>query len=73
MSHDANTVVPSILQPLQTDEYVALSRTELCGYPKLTPEAKRKILAGNAARLYGIDLDHSRWRLLPTTSAGPTR
>jgi predicted TIM-barrel fold metal-dependent hydrolase len=26
------------------------------GYPKLTPQAKRKILAGNAARLYGIDL-----------------
>lgn len=33
---------------------------ELCerhGYPKLTPEAKRKILAGNAARVYGVDLD----------------
>jgi len=33
---------------------------ELCeryGYPKLTTEAKRKILAGNAARVYGIDLD----------------
>ena len=32
---------------------------ELCeryGYPKLTPEAKRKILAGNAARVYGVDL-----------------
>jgi uncharacterized protein len=26
------------------------------GYPKLTPEAKRKIIAGNAARVYGIDL-----------------
>jgi predicted TIM-barrel fold metal-dependent hydrolase len=33
---------------------------DLCerfGYPKLTPEAKRKILAGNAARVYGVDLD----------------
>ena len=33
---------------------------ELCeryGYPKLTPEAKRKILAGNAARVYGVDLE----------------
>jgi predicted TIM-barrel fold metal-dependent hydrolase len=33
---------------------------ELCerfGYPKVTPEAKRKILAGNAARVYGVDLD----------------
>jgi hypothetical protein len=27
------------------------------GYPKLTPELKRKILAGNAAPLYGVDLD----------------
>ena len=27
------------------------------GYPKLTPEAKRKILAGNGARVYDIDLD----------------
>jgi len=27
------------------------------GYPKLTAEAKRKILAGNAARVYGVDLD----------------
>ena len=27
------------------------------GYPKITPEAKRKILAGNAARVYGVDLD----------------
>jgi hypothetical protein len=27
------------------------------GYPKLTPEVKRKILAGNAAPLYGVDLD----------------
>jgi predicted TIM-barrel fold metal-dependent hydrolase len=26
-------------------------------YPKITAEAKRKILAGNAARLYGVDLD----------------
>jgi hypothetical protein len=26
------------------------------GYPKLTPEVKRKILAGNAAPLYGVDL-----------------
>ena len=33
---------------------------DLCeryGYPKITPEAKRKILAGNAARVYGVDLD----------------
>jgi hypothetical protein len=33
---------------------------DLCeryGYPKLTPEVKRKILAGNAARVYGVDLD----------------
>jgi len=30
---------------------------EQYGYPKLTAEAKRKILAGNAARVYGIDLD----------------
>jgi predicted TIM-barrel fold metal-dependent hydrolase len=33
---------------------------EMCeqyGYPKITPKAKRKILAGNAARVYGIDLD----------------
>ena len=26
------------------------------GYPKLTPEIKRKIISANAARLYGIDL-----------------
>jgi predicted TIM-barrel fold metal-dependent hydrolase len=26
------------------------------GYPKLSPEAKQKILAGNAARVYGVDL-----------------
>jgi predicted TIM-barrel fold metal-dependent hydrolase len=33
---------------------------EMCeqfGYPKISPEMKRKILAGNAARVYGIDLD----------------
>jgi uncharacterized protein len=33
---------------------------ELCekhGYPKLTPAARRKILAGNAARAYGVDID----------------
>lgn len=30
---------------------------EQYGYPKLTPQAKRKILAGNAARVYGVDLD----------------
>jgi predicted TIM-barrel fold metal-dependent hydrolase len=32
---------------------------EMCeqyGYPKLTPSVKRKILAGNAARVYGVDL-----------------
>jgi predicted TIM-barrel fold metal-dependent hydrolase len=32
---------------------------DLCeryGYPKLTPSVKRKILAGNAARVYGVDL-----------------
>jgi hypothetical protein len=33
------------------------SMCEEFGYPKLTPEMKRKILAGNAAPLYGIDLD----------------
>ncbi len=27
------------------------------GYPKVTPETRRKILAGNAARVYGVDLD----------------
>jgi len=27
------------------------------GYPKITAAAKRKILAGNAARVYGVDLD----------------
>jgi predicted TIM-barrel fold metal-dependent hydrolase len=27
------------------------------GYPKITPDMKRKILAGNAAPLYGVDLD----------------
>jgi uncharacterized protein len=33
---------------------------ELCepyGYPKLTPDAKHKILAGMRRRVYGIDLD----------------
>jgi uncharacterized protein len=30
---------------------------EQYGYPKITAAAKRKILAGNAARVYGIDLD----------------
>jgi uncharacterized protein len=33
---------------------------DLCeryGYPKLTPAIKRKILAGNAARVYGVDLE----------------
>ncbi len=30
---------------------------ERYGYPKLTPAIKRKILAGNAARVYGVDLD----------------
>jgi hypothetical protein len=30
---------------------------EQYGYPKISPEAKRKILAGNAARVYGVDLD----------------
>jgi hypothetical protein len=30
---------------------------EQYGYPKLTAEAKRKILTGNAARVYGIDID----------------
>ena len=27
------------------------------GYPKITPETRRKVLAGNAARVYGVDLD----------------
>jgi predicted TIM-barrel fold metal-dependent hydrolase len=39
---------------------------QLCadyGYPKLTPEIKRKILADNAARLYGIDLEALRQRV----------
>lgn len=30
------------------------------GYPKLTPEIKRKIISGNAARVYGVDLDALR-------------
>lgn len=30
---------------------------EQYGYPKLTPQVKRKILAGNASRTYGIDLE----------------
>jgi predicted TIM-barrel fold metal-dependent hydrolase len=33
-----------------TEEY-----QEQYGYPALTPELKRKILGGNAARLYGVD------------------
>jgi hypothetical protein len=28
---------------------------ERFGYPPLTPDVKRKILGGNAARLYGVD------------------
>jgi predicted TIM-barrel fold metal-dependent hydrolase len=30
------------------------------GYPKLTPEIKRKIISANAARVYGVDLDALR-------------
>ena len=30
---------------------------EQYGYPKITAEAKRKILTANAARVYGIDVD----------------
>ena len=30
------------------------------GYSKLTPAVKDKILGGNAARVYGIDLDAIR-------------
>jgi predicted TIM-barrel fold metal-dependent hydrolase len=30
------------------------------GYPELTKERKEKILANNAARVYGIDLEHAR-------------
>ena len=30
---------------------------ERFGYPKITAQAKRKILTGNAARVYGIDVD----------------
>jgi uncharacterized protein len=30
---------------------------ERYGYPKLTPAIKRKILASNAARVYGVDLE----------------
>jgi len=33
---------------------------ERYGYPELTPERKRKILGGNAARVYGIDLERAR-------------
>jgi uncharacterized protein len=36
---------------------------ELCaryGYPKLTPEIRAKILGGNAARFYGIELEAAR-------------
>jgi predicted TIM-barrel fold metal-dependent hydrolase len=36
---------------------------EQYGYPKLTPEIKQKILAGNAARLYNIDLDALKQRV----------
>ena len=36
------------------------SMCEEFGYPKLTPEAKRKIISGNAARVYGVDLDALR-------------
>jgi predicted TIM-barrel fold metal-dependent hydrolase len=31
-----------------------------CGYPALTQDIKRKILSGNAAPLYGIDLEAAR-------------
>ncbi len=33
------------------------SMCEQFGYPKLTPQIKRKIISGNAARVYGVDLD----------------
>lgn len=33
------------------------SMCEEFGYPKLTPEIKRKIVSANPARVYGIDLD----------------
>jgi predicted TIM-barrel fold metal-dependent hydrolase len=33
------------------------------GYPKLTAEIKEKILSGNAARVYGIDVDAARRRI----------
>jgi predicted TIM-barrel fold metal-dependent hydrolase len=33
------------------------SMCETYGYPKITPQMRRKIVAGNAARVYGVDLD----------------
>ncbi len=33
---------------------------ERFGYPKLTPTLKAKVLGGNAARVYGIDLEQAR-------------
>lgn len=40
---------------------------ELCerhGYPKLTPTIRNKILGGNAARVYGVDLEGMRSRVM---------
>jgi hypothetical protein len=39
--------VPGILQPLSNDEYVPPPHTTI----------KRKVLAGKAARVYGVDYD----------------
>lgn len=38
------------------------SYQEEFGYPELTPERKAKILGGNAARVYGLDLGEARRR-----------
>ena len=39
---------------------IPLSYQQQFGYPALTDEIKRKILGGNAARVYGIDLDEAK-------------
>jgi hypothetical protein len=50
-------------QPLVDSLRVFQIPDELCeqyGYTKLTPEIRAKILGGNAARFYGIDLEAAR-------------
>lgn len=41
---------------------IPVSYRQEFGYPELTPERKAKILGGNAARVYGIDLGAARDR-----------